>query len=162
MRKPLNAAERRRVERLLESEVRAHHPPSRPSKEGNLNHLLNGILACRFLSKQERVTFYRYIERFEHDYALTTVVDQLQVWYVVLLYLQILRAVTAHSFQVAERLDRDLRGHLYLLNATKSAREGRQPAKNIGTPETWAAELLAKMQARQATTTPPASDGVAV
>lgn len=91
----------------------------------------DGIFTCRFLSQEERDIYYQLVERFQRDYSLTTTVDHLQVQYVALLLLQTIRAADTRNFRAAERLDRDLRGHLHQLNATKRAREGTQPGYTV-------------------------------
>ncbi|HEY3375911.1 MAG TPA: hypothetical protein VGL77_00320, partial [Armatimonadota bacterium] len=143
MRQQVNAAEMQKLDILHRSEARAAAPPRRATKEGNLNRLTDGVLSSRLLSEAEREIFYALVAQFEHDTPPTTVVDQWAIELVVLLFLQIRRAVAVDKHAVIETLDGALRGHLRALKATKLSREAKDPRAAIGTPETWCRDILA-------------------
>ncbi|OPZ85798.1 MAG: hypothetical protein BWY76_01253 [bacterium ADurb.Bin429] len=121
MRQSLNRIEQQRV--ALLHQLASHRPAdaARPTKRGNGNRLLHGIKACRFLSVTECHFAATVGAHVRGDSPFLDETGGHQVDYLMLLTLQMLRALQAGNVAVLRELDRDWRGHIRSMRAAYAA-----------------------------------------
>lgn len=117
---------------------------------GNVNALIHGVYAERFLSDDEKSLFYGLVEQLHKDFTFNGSSDFLQVELVAFYQIKLARSLEAGDTQAAERFDRMIRAHLTDLKATKNTREGENHKNLETTPAEWAANLLDKLRAEEA------------
>jgi len=122
-------------------------PPKAKAVSGPLQH---GVFAFRIFGEDERQLFNEIIGAFYEEFALNHSVDFVQLEYVGIYSLQLMRAIAQEKWDAAERVDRMLRGHLEALKLTKKAREGDGQPESRTTPLSLAMSLLERAKARHA------------
>jgi len=123
--------------------------PGQTSKLGNTNCIKHGIVALRFMGEEEKPFFEEMIARFREEFTLNTSVDFVQLELACVYFLQLIRAILAENWEIAERLDAMMRRHLGDLKTTKKAREGESTGGAQISPAEWSAQLLERIRARQ-------------
>ena len=138
--KPFRESERQDVEsfRRLTSDQRG--PGGAP--ERNTNNLQHGVYANRFLGDEDRPLFDALISKLRADFKFNESSDFIQVELVAMYFLKLGRAQESGDWDIAQKIDQMLRGHLKDLKATKIAREGDEPRGPETTPAEWASSLL--------------------
>jgi len=122
-------------------------PPPAKAIPGRLDH---GIFAFRIFGEEERQLFNEIIAAFYEEFSLNHSVDFVQLEYVGIYSLQLMRAIAQEKWDAAERVDRMLRNHLEALKLTKKAREGDGQPESRTTPLSLAMSLLERAKARHA------------
>ena len=138
--RPFSESERQNVEdfRRLTSDQRG--PGGAP--ERNTNNLQHGVYANRFLSDEDRPLFDALIAKLRADFKFNESSDFIQVELVAMYFLKLGRAQESGDWDIAQKIDQMLRGHLKDLKATKIAREGDEPRGPESSPAEWASSLL--------------------
>ena len=138
--RPFSESERQDVEdfRRLTSDQRG--PGGAP--ERNTNNLQHGVYANRFLGDEDRPLFDALIAKLRADFKFNESSDFIQVELVAMYFLKLGRAQESGDWDIAQKIDQMLRGHLKDLKATKIAREGDEPRGTESSPAEWASSLL--------------------
>jgi hypothetical protein len=150
MRKSLNRAERARLACWDRSEQIATGQMPRAGKAANCNHLQDGILACRFLTQDERAWSTMYLALLRAEFRDVPEIDDDEVRYVLLLHVQLARAWRMQKARVFCALGRDIRGHLRTLQAAVTRHQAALTAgwsegleADVGPSHPLAAPLIA-------------------
>ena len=137
--KPLAGYECRDVEQFRKLTINKEGPGA---PEGNLNRLVHGVYANRFLTDEEQVIFHELVGRLRDDFSFNKSSDFIQVELVSIYFLKLARSMEHDDWDAASKIDGMLRGHLKDLKSTKIVREGIDTKKPETTPAEWAATLL--------------------